>query len=188
VILIRKLNLHKWNAATAASIATCYTDMEKHWEAAVGTYKSCGFERVKHHIPMHWEDLYEWFGTPVHWSTQHFIEALQKILKAAWRRTNGVQPSKQVMKRIELGRYISGVLLPSIGLADTPIAALREDRATGAYLTGITNRIQGSNTLFTQSILSKEQIAFNRSLKTAMTDHHQWGLCRRPWPSSRAQH
>jgi hypothetical protein len=41
------------------------------------------------------------------------------------------------MERIDLGRYICGVLRPSIGIESKPsIAALAEDRQTEAYLLG----------------------------------------------------
>ena len=173
VILIRKANQQKWNSDVAVSLDDLYEIMETNWDASVGRYKNCGWLRVKHHLPLHWRDLYEDYGSPVHWSTMHFIEALQRILKAAWKRTNGVQPSKQLMQRIDLGRYIIGILLPSIGLAHDPIAALSMDRPTGAYLLGFPGSIEGGNTLHSapKEDLNPTEKAWNRSLLRAMTSY-----------------
>jgi len=101
----------------------------------------------------------------------HFIEALQRILKAAWRRTNGVEPSLQVMERIDLGRYVCGVLLPSIGMESDRIAALEEDRPTEAYLLGSLDPIPGVNTLYDDVALSNERAAWNRSLVLALKQY-----------------
>ena len=68
-------------------------------------------------------------------------------MKATWWRTNGVEPALQVMERIDLGRYICGVLRPSIqvGIDSEPsIAALVEDRQTEAYLLGSLDAISAS--------------------------------------------
>ena len=53
------------------------------------------------------------------------------------------------MERIDLGRYIYGVLRPSIGIDSEPsIAALMEDRQTEAYLLGSLDAISGVNALY----------------------------------------
>jgi hypothetical protein len=173
LLLMRKTNLRLWDENVPRTLAMLFEQMEEHWDSAVGKYKGAGWQRVKIHLPHHWEDLHWDFGTPVHWSTMHFIEALQRILKAAWNRTNGVDPSTQIMKRIELGRYVCGVLLPSIGVIEGPIDALAEDTSRGAYLLGFIDRKPGTNTLYANSITHSDQPkkVWNRSLTTAMNDY-----------------
>jgi len=167
LLIIRKSNLRRWDASVPASVAILFEKLEADWDDALGVHES--YERVKIHLPLHYEDLYEELGTPVHWSTMHFIEALQRILKAAWRRTNGVEPALQVMERIDLGRYICGVLLPSIGLDSDPIAALAEDRQTEAYLLGSLDAIPGVNALYDGGAdLTASRAAWDQRLRSAL--------------------
>jgi hypothetical protein len=99
----------------------------------------------------------------------HFIESMQRILKAAWRHTSRrADAAAQVLQRIGVLRWINN-RLSSIGIDISPVAALHEDRETQAYLTGILQPIPGVNTFFTQPE-NAEQYAFNSAYQNALVD------------------
>ena len=108
-------------------------------------------------------------GTPVQWSTQHSIEAPQRILKAAWRRTSRVAPAEQILRRIAVLRYIYGVLLPSFGVDSEPVAALLADRQTQAFLSGSVDPVPGITSPFPAPADPAQTLA-NTRLRTALRD------------------
>jgi hypothetical protein len=140
---------------------------------SLGDYEALGdfvdWERVKLHLTAHWRQLYLELGAPVHWSTQHCVEALQRIIKAAWRRTSKVNPAEQVLRRIAVLRYIKAVLLPAFGVVADPVSALVPDRDTQAYLTGSVNGVAGITALFDNPTPGEEAVA-NARLRAALRD------------------
>lgn len=94
ILLMRHANARRWTRDTPGQITSLYDLVEATWDDALGDIVQ--FYRIKVHIPVHWKYLYIELGAPVQWSTQHNIEALQKILKAAWRHTSKHNPEEQV--------------------------------------------------------------------------------------------
>jgi hypothetical protein len=165
-LLLRNINRPRWSAVIAANLRHLYTELGLHWDDAVGGFAT--FQRSIVHLASHWEDLFLRLGAPVQWSTMHFIESMQRVLKAAWRFTNKVNPSAQVMRRLALLKYVSYHIFPDIGLCDDVIAALQEDRGTEANLRGAATAAAGANTLFQHPAIGAET-DWNRALTKAMT-------------------
>lgn len=167
ILLLRHVNSRRWTSATPDNIDELYRFLEEHWDAAFGDFVN--WERVKIHLTAHWRELYQELGTPVQWSTQHAIEALQRIIKNAWKHTNKINPSEQVLRRIAVLRFIHAVLLPSFGVHLDPVAALTEDRATQAFLSGAVEAVAGVSTVFLNPTTPAETTA-NSRLRSAFRD------------------
>jgi hypothetical protein len=167
IVLLRHVNSHDWESSTPDFVSSLYEFLEEHWDDALGGFVR--YMRPKVHFPSHWRQTSPELGAPVHWSTQHAIEALQRILKAAWRFTNKVNPSEQVLRRIMCLRYIVGTLLPAYGVYPDPVAALAEDKQTQAFLTGNVDAVVGITSLFANAASEPARNA-DKSLKKALKD------------------
>jgi hypothetical protein len=166
-LLLRNINRPRWSAVIAANLRLLYSKLGLKWDDAVGGFAT--FERSIVHLASHWEDLFLRLGAPVHWSTMHFIESMQRVLKAAWRFTNKVNPSAQVMRRLALLKYVTYHIMPSIGMGDDVIAALSADRGTEAFLRGTVEAVAGATALFQMPVTEAES-DWNRKLSKAMAD------------------
>jgi hypothetical protein len=171
ILLMRQLNAPYWIAGTPDAVDALYAFIAANWSESLGDF--IDLERVKIHLTWHYRQLYIELGAPVHWSTQHAIEALQRILKAAWRRTSKMNPAEQILRRIATLRYIHGILLPSFGKNAALISALREKRQTQAYFTGSVEAVAGVTTVFTDHPTSA-QTAANTRLRKALKVAQIW--------------
>ena len=165
--LMRFINARRWDAATPDNIDILYSFIEDNWEDSIGDFVC--YERVKIHLTAHWRQLYLDMGTPVQWSTQHGIEALQRILKAAWRRTNKLNPAEQILRRIAVLRFIYGTLLPAYGVVSETVSAMTADRQTQAYLSGTVKPVHGVTSPFKVPANAAESAANNR-LRNALRE------------------
>lgn len=150
ICLVRQANAYRWKADTPGRLDNIFRNLQHWWGAAFQFAKTpVNWSRPKVHLPSHWRDLYERLGAPSHYSTMYYIEAMQRLLKAAWRFTSRrSDAAAQVLQRIGVLRWIHTRLLLSTGADAEPIAALLEDRATQAYLTGWLEPKAGVNALF----------------------------------------
>jgi hypothetical protein len=166
-LLMRFCNARRWTSSTPDDVDDLYSFIAENWDEALGDFVD--WERVKLHLTAHWRHLYLELGAPVHWSTQHCIEALQRIIKAAWRRTSKVNAAEQVLRRIAVLRYIKAVLLPMYGVFADPVSALVPDRETQAYLRGSVKGVAGITALFDNPTPGAETTA-NTRLRAALRD------------------
>ena len=108
-------------------------------------------------------------GAPVHYSTMHFIEAMQRILKAAWKRTSRrLDASAQVMRRISVLRWIHSRLRPSLDIGLGAVAALLPDKPTQAHLTGVLSVRPGVNSPYMQpndDVATAWNVALDKALQ-----------------------
>jgi hypothetical protein len=171
VLLLQNTNQRIWDPAAPDRLDAIFELLAQHWEPAVG--KWVRFLRPIVHLPSHWRQQYRRLGTPVHWTTKDFIEMLMHYLRAAYLRTNKVNPEEQIMTRIGLVRYVETVVEPTLrGSDDDPdddvAAALKQNRRTEAYLRGTTVRaVAGCNKLFSAPS-DAAQAAFNGDYTRAM--------------------
>jgi hypothetical protein len=172
VLLLQNANLQRWNADVPDRIDAIYAKLKELWPASVGKWTT--LDRVIVHLTSHWRQQYTELGTPVNWTTKDFIEALQKVVKAAYRCTNLVGYELQIMRQLSLDKYIDTVVSPSLAKPDDADAdrrvapALQRDRATQAYLRGATVKaVPGVNTLFPAPRCPAE-FAWNADVDTAM--------------------
>ena len=164
IVLVRHANAICWTADTPGKVSAVYAVLEAWWE---DIEKYVHWKRPKAHLPSHWGQLYERLGAPVHYSTMHFIEAMQRLLKSSWKHTSRrMDAAAQVMQRICVIRWIHNTLRPSTGDTVDPVAALQADRPTQAYLTGTLRAIPGINTLYSEP--GVDQLAWNSSLNLAL--------------------
>jgi hypothetical protein len=74
---------------------------------------------------------------------------------------------QQILRRLSGLRYIHCVLLPELGLADGPVAALLEDRPTQAFLRGSVVAVPGVNTVY-RAPTTAEQVAWNTRVRSSL--------------------
>jgi hypothetical protein len=158
--LVRNSNLRVWDASVPDRLDGIVEVLGEVWPPAVG--KWVNFERPILHLMAHWRQQYTALGTPVQWTTKDFIEAMQRVLRAAYLRTNLNDVQPQIMGQLSLLKYVDTVIEPSLrersgehGDSDEDddgpprVAALQSDRATQAYLRGATVKaVPGFNTVF----------------------------------------
>lgn len=158
--LVRNSNLRVWDASVPDRLDASVEVLGEVWPPAVG--KWVNFERPILHLMAHWRQQYTALGTPVQWTTKDFIEAMQRILRAAYLRTNLNEVEPQIMGQLMPLKYVDTVIEPSLrersgehGDSDEDddrpprVAALQNDRATQAYLRGATVKaVPGFNTVF----------------------------------------
>lgn len=162
ILLVRQANAYRWTAESPSRVSFIFERLKHWWDASIEKYVH--FRRPKVHLASHWGQLYECLGPPVHHSTMHFIEAMQRILKAAWRFTSKRgDVGRQVLQRIAVLRWIHSRLRPSTGADVDVVGALTADRETQAYLTGISKPVSGVNTVFAFPASISER-AWNTSL------------------------
>jgi len=172
VQLLQNANLREWDASVPDNIDGIFEDLGKQWPPAVGKWET--FQRSIVHLVSHWRQQYTELGTPVHWTTKDFIEALQRVLRSAYLRTNLNAVEPQIMRRMQLVKYIDTIIEPSL-CADAAdgrdvhvVAALLRDRRTQAYLQGSTVlSVAGVNCTF-DAPASAAQSAWNTSVRSAM--------------------
>ena len=166
ILLMRSVYAARWTVQTPKSISTFLLGLRRNWDTAFGKYYN--WRRPKVHLPVHWFESYLRLGTPVHFSTMLYIEATQRILKAAHKHTSKrADAAFQVLKRLSVLRWIYSTLRPAAGFDDNPIAALQNDRGTQAFLTGTLKSVAGVNTLYADPVGAGE-IKWNRSLNNAL--------------------
>lgn len=168
ILLVRQANAFRWTAATPGKVSAIFERLEASWGPAISKYVN--WLRPKVHLPSHWGQLYLIMGAPGHHSTMHHVEAMQRILKNAWRFTSRrVDAGRQVLQRIGVLRWIHSRLRPSMGNDVDTIGALCDDRVTQAYLTGSLKSQPGVNAAFTEPD-EPDQRAWNASLRVALRD------------------
>lgn len=166
ILLVRQANAYRWTADTPGKVSLIFARLREWWDDSIEKYVH--FRRPKVHLASHWGQLYERLGPPVHHSTMHFIEAMQRILKAAWRFTSKRgDVGRQVMQRITVLRWIYGRLRPSTGADVDVVGAMVADRETQAYLTGSSKPVSGVNTVFAFPEDARQR-AWNTSLVAAL--------------------
>ena len=168
ILLVRHANAFRWTADSPGKMSTIFEQLEYWWDCAIGDYVN--WRRPKVHLPSHWGQLYLILGAPVQHSTMHFIEAMQRMLKAAWRFTSKrADVGLQVMQRISVLRWIHSRLRPSTGTEVDAVGALHDDKVTQAYLTGTLIPKAGVNTTFSEPENGLQQ-SWNGSLSKALRD------------------
>ena len=177
VQLLQNANRREWDATIPDCIDSIFEDLGELWPGALGKWET--FERSIVHLVAHWRQQYTQLGTPVHWTTKDFIEAMQRILRAAYLRTNLNAAEPQIMRRMQLVKYVDTIIEPSLCEPPLPgdaaddrdvrvVAALQRDRRTQAYLQGSTVlSVAGVNATFDAPTSALES-TWNANMRSAM--------------------
>jgi hypothetical protein len=178
VQLLQNANRRDWDASIPDCIDSIFENLGELWPDALEKWET--FERSIVHLVAHWRQQYTQLGTPVHWTTKDFIEAMQRILRAAYLRTNLNAAEPQIMRRMQLVKYVDTIIEPSLSEPPLPggdaaddrgvrvVAALQRDRRTQAYLQGSTVlSVAGVNATFDAPASALES-TWNANMRSAI--------------------